>query len=206
MERRELGALITALHRVALIGSGLPQLVGNVGAARPYAGRMFSFPELGPLPRDAARRALEAPANRLGVAYQPGALDEILRLTEEYPYFLQEWGSACWTVADGPSVTRSDVDEASPIAIAELDNTFFRVRFEHTTPFERRYLRAMADLGPGPHRSGEIANTMGRPVQRVAPTRSNLIRKGMIYSPAHGNTAFTVPLFDRYLKRTMPDP
>ena len=212
VDRRELGALITALHRVAqrrlpvaLIGSGLPQLVGNVGAAKTYAERMFSFPEIGPLPRDAARRALEAPANRLGVAYQPGALDEILRLTEGYPYFLQEWGSACWTVADGPSVTRSDVDKASPIAIAELDSTFFRVRFERTTPFERRYLRAMAELGPGPHRSGEIANALGRPVQRVAPTRSNLIRKGMIHSPAHGDTAFTVPLFGRYLKRTMPD-
>ena len=212
VDRRELGALITALHRiaqrrlpVALIGSGLPQLVGNVGAAKTYAERMFSFPEIGPLPRDAARRALEAPANRLGVAYQPGTLDEVLRLTEGYPYFLQEWGSACWTVADGPSITRSDVDAASPIAIAELDSTFFRVRFERTTPFERRYLRAMAELGPGPHRSGEIANALGRPVQRVAPTRSNLIRKGMIHSPAHGDTAFTVPLFGRYLKRTMPD-
>lgn len=210
--KQELGALITALHRVAqrrlpvaLIGSGLPQLVGNVGAAKSYAERMFSFPEIGPLPRDAAKRALEAPANRLGVTYEPGALDEILRLTEGYPYFLQEWGSACWMVADGPGVTRSDVDEASPIAIAELDSTFFRVRFERTTPFERHYLRAMAELGPGPHRSGEIANAMGRPVQRVAPTRSNLISKGMIHSPVHGETAFTVPLFDRYLKRTMPD-
>ena len=212
VDRRELGALITALHRVAqrrlpvaLIGSGLPQLVGNVGAAKTYAERMFSFPEIGPLPRHAARRALEAPANRLGVTYEPGALDRILRLTEGYPYFLQEWGSACWTVADGPSITRSDVDEASPVAIAELDSTFFRVRFERTTPFERSYLRAMAELGPGPHRSGEIANAIGRPVQRVAPTRSNLIRKGMIYSPAHGDTAFTVPLFDRYMKRTVPD-
>ena len=107
-------------------------------------------------------------------------------------------------MADGPNVTRSDVDEASPVAITELDSTFLRVRFERTTPFERRYLRAMAELGPGPHRSGEIANTMGRPVQGVAPTRSNLIGKGMIYSPAHGDTAFTVPLFDHYLKRTMP--
>ena len=210
--RQELGALITALHRiaqrqlpVALIGSGLPQLVGHVGVAKSYAERMFSFPEIGPLPGDAAKQALEAPANRLGIAYQPDALEEILRITEGYPYFLQEWGSACWKVADGPSVTRSEVDAASPVAITELDSTFFRVRFERTTPFERRYLRAMAELGPGPHRSGEIANAMDRPVQGVAPTRSNLISKGMIYSPAHGDTAFTVPLFDQYLKRTMPD-
>ena len=212
VKEQQLGALITALHRVAqrqlpvaLIGSGLPQLVGHVGVAKSYAERMFSFPAIGPLPHDAARKALEAPANRLGVTYSPAALKEILRITEGYPYFLQEWGSACWTVADGPAVTRSDVESASPVAIGELDNTFFRVRFERTTPFERRYLRAMAELGPGPHRSGEIASALGRLVQRVAPTRSNLIRKGMIYSPAHGDTAFTVPLFDQYLKRTMPD-
>ena len=211
VEERQLGALITALHRVAqrrlpvaLIGSGLPQLVGHVGVAKSYAERMFSFPEIGPLPHDAAKRALEAPADRLGIAYSPAALDEILRMTEGYPYFLQEWGSACWTVAKGPTVTRADVEAASPVAIRELDSTFFRVRFERTTPFERRYLRTMADLGPGPHRSGEIAAAMGRPVQRVAPTRSNLIAKGMIHSPAHGDTAFTVPLFDQYLKRTLP--
>ena len=212
VEERQLGALITALHRAAqrrlpvtLIGSGLPQLVGHVGSAKSYAERMFSFPEIGPLAGEAARRALEAPAGRQGVTYSAKALDEILRITEGYPYFLQEWGSACWTLADGPVVTGSDVDAASPVAIHELDTTFFRVRFERTTPFERRYLRAMADLGPGPHRSGEVAQALGRKVQSVAPTRSTLIRKGMIYSPAHGDTAFTVPLFDQYLKRVMPE-
>ena len=212
VEERQLGALITALHRAAqrrlpviLIGSGLPQLVGHVGSAKSYAERMFSFPEIGPLVGEAARKALEAPAGRLGVTYSAKALDEILRITEGYPYFLQEWGSACWMIADGPVVTRRDVDTASPVAIHELDTTFFRVRFERTTPFERRYLRAMADLGPGPHRSGEVAQALGRKVQSVAPTRSTLIRKGMIYSPAHGDTAFTVPLFDQYLKRVMPE-
>ncbi len=211
VEERQLGALITALHRtaqlslpVALIGSGLPQLVGHIGSAKSYAERMFSFPEIGPLPGEAARKALEAPARRLGVTYSANGLDEILRITEGYPYFLQEWGSACWMLADGPVITRPDVEAASPVAIHELDTTFFRVRFERTTPFERRYLRAMADLGPGPHRSGEVAHALGRKVQSVAPTRSNLIRKGMIHSPAHGDTAFTVPLFDQYLKRVMP--
>lgn len=212
VDERQLGALITALHRAAqrrlpvtLIGSGLPQLVGHVGSAKSYAERMFSFPQIGPLTGEAARRALEAPAGRLGVRYSGEALDEILRITEGYPYFLQEWGSACWMIADGPVVARSDVDAASQVAIDELDTTFFRVRFERTTPFERRYLRAMAELGPGPHRSGEVAQALGRKVQSVAPTRSTLIRKGMIYSPAHGDTAFTVPLFDQYLKRVMPE-
>ena len=212
VEERQLGALITALHRAAqrrlpvtLIGSGLPQLVGHVGSAKSYAERMFSFPQIGPLTGEPARRALEAPAGRLGVTYSAKALDEILRITEGYPYFLQEWGSACWMIADGPVVTRGDVDVASPVAIHELDTTFFRVRFERTTPFERRYLRAMAELGPGPHRSGEVAQALGRKVQSVAPTRSTLIRKGMIYSPSHGDTAFTVPLFDQYLKRVTPE-
>lgn len=212
VEERQLGALITALHRaaqlrspVALIGSGLPQLVGHVGSAKSYAERMFSFPEIGPLSGEAATRALEAPAGRLGVTYSAGALGEIIRITEGYPYFLQEWGSTCWRLADGPVIRLADVEAASPVAIHELDTTFFRVRFERTTPFERRYLRAMAELGPGPHRSGEVAQALGRKVQSVAPTRSNLIRKGMIYSPAHGDTAFTVPLFDQYLKRVMPE-
>ena len=213
VKERQLGALITGLHRAAqrrlpvtLIGSGLPQLVGHVGSAKSYAERMFSFPEIGPLSGEAARKALEAPAARLGVKYAGEALDEILRITEGYPYFLQEWGSACWRLADGPVIRLADVEAASPVAIHELDTTFFRVRFERTTPFERRYLRAMAELGPGPHRSGEIAQALGRKVQSVAPTRSNLIGKGMIHSPAHGDTAFTVPLFDQYLKRVMPEP
>ena len=210
VEERQLGALITALHRTAqrqlpvtLIGSGLPQLVGHAGAAKSYAERMFSFPEVGPLPPDAAARAVEAPAKRLGVTYSRAALDGILRITECYPYFLQEWGSACWRVAQGPTITRSDVEAATPAAVRELDTTFFRVRFERTTPFERQYLRAMAGLGPGPHRSGAIAEALGRAVQRVAPTRARLVKKGMIHSPAHGDTAFTVPLFDQYLKRVM---
>ena len=212
VEERQLGALIAALHRaaqlrlpVALIGSGLPQLVGHIGSAKSYAERMFSFPEIGPLSGEAATRALEAPASRLGVTYSAEALGEIIRITEGYPYFLQEWGSTCWRLADGPVIKLADVEAASPVAIHELDTTFFRVRFERTTPFERRYLRAMAALGPGPHRSGEVAQALGRKVQSVAPTRSNLIRKGMIHSPAHGDTAFTVPLFDQYLKRVMPE-
>lgn len=179
------------------------QLVGHAGTAKSYAERMFSFPEVGPLPPEAAARAVEAPAQRLGVPYSSEAVDEILRITECYPYFLQEWGSACWRVARGPNITGSDVGAATPLAVRELDTTFFRVRFERTTPFERQYLRAMAGLGPGPHRSGAIAEALGRAVQRVAPTRARLVKKGMIHSPAHGDTAFTVPLFDQYLKRVM---
>ncbi len=207
----DLATLIMALHRTAqrrlpvvLLGAGLPQLVGRVAAAKSYAERLFSFPEIGPLPDAAARLALEAPASRLGVAFQPAALASILRNTACYPYFLQEWGQHCWDCAEHPTVTVADAETATATATAELDAGFFRARFDRLTPAEKRYLRAMAERGPGPHRSGEVAAVLGRNVRAVAPTRAKLIAKGVIYSPAHGDTAFTVPLFDAYLRRVLP--
>jgi hypothetical protein len=203
--------LITALHRCAqlrlpitIVGAGLPQLVGQTGRAKSYAERLFDFPQIGPLPPDAARRAIAAPAEQLGVSFSSDALDAILEQTSSYPYFLQEWGKQSWAVAERSPITSEDVERAGSLAIADLDASFFRVRFDRLTPAERRYLRAMAALGSGPHRSGDIAHQLGKEVRSVAPTRANLIAKGMIYSPAHGDTAFTVPLFDGYMKRTMP--
>ncbi|HRA78686.1 MAG TPA: ATP-binding protein [Burkholderiaceae bacterium] len=207
----QLAALISALHRcaqlqlpVTLIGAGLPQLPGQLGEAKSYAERLFEFVEVGALPNDAARQAIIAPASRAGVAFTAAALDEILRQTGGYPYFLQEWGKHAWDCADASPITIDDVRRASERAIAELDMSFFRVRFDRLAPSEKRYLRAMAELGPGPHRSGDIAQAMGREVQTVAPIRAKLIDKGMIYSPSHGDTSFTVPLFDGYMRRVMP--
>ena len=207
----ELASLIAALHRAAqlqlpvtLIGAGLPQLVARAGAAKSYAERLFVFPEIGPLDKDAAARAIEVPAERLGVAYHGAALGAIIQRTQSYPYFLQEWGKHCWDCAEKSPITVAEVKLASQTAVADLDASFFRVRFDRLAPAEKRYLRAMAELGNGPHRSGEIARVLGRPVRTTAPTRAKLIRKGVIYSPAHGDTAFTVPLFDEYLRRVMP--
>ena len=212
VDARELGALIAALHRAAqlqlpvtLLGAGLPQLVARAGVAKSYAERLFTFPEIGPLDADAAALAVRAPAERLGVLYEREALDEIVRHTQSYPYFLQEWGKRCWDRAEVSPITLAEVEAATAEAVAELDASFFRVRFDRLAPSERRYLRAMAELGPGPHRSGGVAQVLGRSVRAVAPTRANLIRKGMVYSPAHGDTAFTVPLFDEYLHRVMPE-
>lgn len=209
----ELAALITALHRCAqqelpitLIGAGLPQLVGRTGRAKSYAERLFEFPEIGRLDPDAARRALSVPAEQRGVVFTDDALAAILIQTEAYPYFLQEWGKHTWDVAAASPIARSDVDRATTGALAELDASFFRVRFDRLTPAEKRYLRVMAALGPGPHRSGDIADQLGKKVTAVGPVRSTLIAKGMVYSPAHGDTAFTVPLFDGFMKRTMPKP
>ena len=204
----QLASLITAIHRcsqrslpITLIGAGLPQLVGQMGKAKSYAERLFEFQHIGPLGEADARVALTAPAARAGVAYAPDALDEILRQTEGYAYFLQEWGKHTWNIAQATPIQYGDVEQATAAALADLDGSFFRVRL---APAEKRYLRAMAELGPGPHRSGDVANRLNRGVQSVAPTRASLIRKGMVYSPAHGDTAFTVPLFDAFMRRMMP--
>jgi hypothetical protein len=207
----QLGALITALHRMAqrsqpvlLVGAGLPQLRGNTGKAKSYSERLFEFRAVGSLDGQGARRALAAPAAARGVVFDDDALDLIVQVTHRYPYFLQEWGKHSWDVAEKSPITRADVEVASRGAIAALDDSFFRVRFDRLTPAERRYLRAMAELGPGPHRSGDIADLFGRPVTALGPVRSQLIAKGMIWSPGHGDTAFTVPMFDEFMRRIMP--
>lgn len=212
LTRKELAALITAIHRttqknlpVVLVGAGLPQLPALAGDARSYAERLFDFPEIGSLKSDDARAALEIPANKLKVSFTPGALDLILRATEGYPYFLQEWGHHAWNGASGSPIDEAVVRSVAGPVEQQLDDNFFRVRFDRLTPRERDYLRAMAELGPGPHRSGNIAHELGIEVESAGPMRSNLIGKGMVYSPAHGDTAFTVPLFDQFLRRALPD-
>ena len=211
VEEDQLAALITAMHRaeqrqlpIILVGAGLPQLRGQMGNAKSYAERLFNFPEIGALPDEAARRAICRPAQNEGVEIDEDALVDILRLTEGYAYFLQEWGSHAWLVADASPITSDDVKKASGQAIAALDESFFRVRFDRCTPKEKRYLRAMAELGAGPHRSGDIAACFPAKVSTLAPTRSSLIKKGMVWSPNHGDTAFTVPMFDAFMKRIMP--
>lgn len=211
VEEEELAALITALHRAAqrrlpvvLVGAGLPQLRGRMGRAKSYAERLFDLPEIGPLPPVAARTAIAKPAAAEGVEINDDALELIVQKTQGYPYFLQEWGKHAWDTASKSPITLHDVELASASAIAALDESFFRVRFDRLTPLEKRYLRAMAELGAGPHRSGDIAEQLKREVTALGPTRNQLIGKGMIWSPSHGDTAFTVPLFNEFMHRIMP--
>jgi len=211
VEEDQLAALVTALHRTAqrrlpvvLVGAGLPQLRGRMGNAKSYAERLFDFPEIGPLPPEMAKQAIRLPALEQGVEFSSDALQKIVDCTHGYPYFLQEWGKHAWDEAAESPITLADVERASASAIAALDESFFRVRFDRLTPLEKRYLRAMAKLGPGPHRSGDIAEVLNRPVSSLGPTRAQLISKGMIWSPNHGDTAFTVPLFDEFMRRIMP--
>jgi len=211
VEEEQLAALITALHRAAqrrlpivLLGAGLPQLRGQMGRAKSYAERLFDFPEIGPLNEDDARIAIAKPAKEEGVEINEDALRSIVKKTQGYPYFLQEWGKHAWDTASKSPITAADVKRASAGAIAALDESFFRVRFDRLMPSEQVYLRAMAELGPGPHRSGDIADQLGRKVTSLGPIRNQLISKGMIWSPNHGDTAFTVPLFDEFMRRIMP--
>ncbi len=211
VKQDQLASLITACHRISqrrlpllVIGAGLPQLRGLMGDSRSYSERLFDFPEIGPLPDSAARLALQKPCTDEGAAMDDDAVSAIIDHTRGYPYFIQEWGSHSWNVAPESPICLTDVNRASDTALAAMDESFFMVRFDRLTPLEKRYLRAMAELGEGPHRSGDIAEQLKRQVQSLGPTRNNLIRKGMIWSPNHGDTAFTVPLFDQFMKRIMP--
>ena len=209
----QLASLIAALRStgqqqlpITMVAAGLPQLVGRAGDAKSYAERLFEFASIDRLADLDARHALIVPVDKEGVAYTPEAVSEVLRQTSGYAYFLQEWGKHSWNTADRSPITLSDVQRATNETLAELDASFFRVRFDRLTPGQKRYLRAMAELGPGSHRSGDIANILERNVTTVALGRNALLAKGMIYSPAHGDTAFTVPLFDGFMKRIMQWP
>lgn len=208
----EFSALIMAMHRLSqknlpfiLIGAGLPQILGLAGESKSYSERLFRFPDIGALPHDDARDAVLKPVEDENERIDDGAIAEILRVSERYAYFIQQWAHDAWNVAEDGVITYKDVLRATPIAIQALDSAFFRVRFDRCTPAERRYMRALADFGPGAARSGDIATKIGVRTQSVGPVRSGLIKKGMIYSPQHGDTAFTVPLFDSYMRRVMPD-
>ena len=207
----EFAALISALHRcfqlrlpVTVVGAGLPQLPALTGNAKSYAERLFDYPQIGALSPREAELAIVKPARDKGADYRKDAAAEIVKQTRGYPYFLQEWGKHSWDVARKSPITLADVKAAAKQAVAALDESFFRVRFDRLTPKEKRYLRAMAELGFGPHRSGDIAAQLNKPTNSLGPLRASLIAKGMIWSPNHGDTAFTVPLFDQFMKRIMP--
>lgn len=211
LSMKELSALARALHeaaqsgfRLILVGAGLPQIAALVGEAKSYAERLLLFPQVGPLSNVAAAQALREPVERGGAHIHAEALDRIVRETHGYAYFLQTWGKFAWDEAEESPIGEEHVRRALPAILEYLDSSFFRVRFDRCTQHEQRYLRAMAELGPGPHRTGDIAEMLGVSSSQVAPVRKRLIDSGMIYSQRHGETAFTVPLFDQFMKRAIP--
>jgi len=208
----ELSALIMAMHKMqqrqlplVLIGAGLPILPGLAGESKSYAERLFSFPEVGPLSEPDAFTAIQEPIRAAGESIEPEALQEIYRMTQGYPYFLQEWGYQAWNHAVTSPITLLDVRESSALVSKRLDENFFRVRFDRLTPREKNYLRAMAELGQGPYRTGDVADKLNVKINTLGPVRASLIKKGMVFSPSHGDMAFTVPLFDEFMRRAMPD-
>ncbi len=205
----ELEALIAALHKsvqrqlpITLVGAGLPQLPRLAGEAKSYAERLFKFPTIGRLASEEAARALVEPAKELDVAYESEAVSAIVHYTDGYPYFLQEYGNVLWVLTERPPISLSDVETAQEAVEAKLDSSFFRVRAERTTELELRYMRAMAELGPEPQQAKDVAALLDRTSEQLGPTRSRLIDKGLLYTPGHGLAAFTVPQFDRYIRRT----
>ena len=208
----ELNALIMAMHKMqqlqlplVLVGAGLPILAGMAGDAKSYAERLFNFPDIGPLEEADANLALQDPVQEEEVEFEAVALHEIYRLTKGYPYFLQEWGYQVWNQAESSPITLQLVQQTTELVVHRLDKNFFRVRFDRLTDREKRYLRAMAELGQGPYRTANISEQLGvESSATLSPVRSKLIKKGMIYSPAHGLMAFTVPLFDEFMRRSMP--
>ncbi|WP_226568577.1 ATP-binding protein [Mangrovibacter yixingensis] len=210
IQEKEMSALISALHRcsqkkypITLIAAGLPQLRGRMGDAKSYAERLFEFVDIGPLNKEYCIDAIRKPIEAERESINDDAIDCIFENTHGYPYFIQEWGSHTWNIAKASPITKEDVVVSTSETMAKLDASFFMVRFDRLTPKEKEYLKAMAVLGPGPHRSGDIASGLDKNVRSLGPVRQSLIDKGMIWSPSHGDTAFTVPLFDQFLNRVM---
>lgn len=208
LRAKDLSALIVAIHKISqrelpvlFFGAGLPQVAALSGDAKSYAERLFHYPAVGPLPPHDARTAIRQPVEDEGQSISDQALQEILNKTQGYPYFLQEWGYQAWNIAHGLRIEHADAMQASQEATRRLDDGFFKVRFDRLTPKEREYVIAMAKLGAGPYRSSDIASALGETPQSLGPRRSQIISKGMIYSPSHGDIAFTVPMFDEYLIR-----
>lgn len=212
LNQASLEALISALHRVAqrelplaLVGGGLPSVPRLAGEAKSYAERLFTFPRIGSLGEAAATDALILPARDEGVEYEGTAVERILELSEGYPYFLQEYGRHVWQLAAESPIGADCVNRAHPNVQADLDEGFFAVRFERATAAERRYMAAMAALGDGAQESGQVAKRLGFvDTAKTSVTRSNLIDKGLIFSPEYGLLDFTVPHFAEFMRRNFP--
>lgn len=212
LSQDELSALIVSLHRVTqkqlpvmVFGAGLPQIAGLSGDAKSYAERLFHYREIGALPRSAAKAAVRQPIDDEGEEISEAALEAVFAQTKGYPYFLQEWGHQAWNLANASPIDENVIASASKAALRRLDEGFFRVRLDRLTPKEREYVVAMAALGEGPYRSSDVADALGEQLRSLGPRRASIISKGMIYSPAHGDIAFTVPMFDDFLRRTLLD-
>lgn len=211
MNTREFEAIILAMHRMqqlqlpmVLVGGGLPILFSLAGESKSYAERLFNFPYIGKLSKEDSIKAVQDPIIREKECIDEDALEEIYRITEGYPYFIQEWGYQVWNKTKCSPITLQDVQEASQTALKRLDENFFKVRFARLTPKEKTFLRSMAEIGDADCKTSSVADLMHKKMSDITAIRSSLLKKGMIFSPAHGYVAYTVPLFGEFLKRIIP--
>ena len=210
LSQEEMEALVMSMHHMqqrqlplAMIGVGLPILAKLAGEAKSYAERLFKYPVIGALPDADTRRAIEAPFAAEHVHLNSDAMDAVCRETGGYPFFIQEWGSQLWNFVDREQITVEDVEKVRSVVYSSLDASFFRIRMERTTPSERKFMYAMADVGNGDDkcRLSDVAAKMGVSQKSLGPCRASLIRKGMVYGSGHGLISFTVPMFSDFLRR-----
>ena len=204
----DLSALIVAIHKmsqeglpVIMVGAGLPQIARLAGEAKSYSERLFLYPGVGALDQASAEKAVKKPIVDEDASISPDALAEIVTKTQGYPFFLQEWSSTAWDNAEGPEITKQDVDNAYTETLVSLDEGFFRVRLDRLTPKETEFVKVMATLGNGPYAMNDIAKVLGKKLSSLGPVRANTISKGMIYSTEHGFLDFSVPLFAEFMRR-----
>ena len=211
-EPAQFRAMISALHRatqrnlpVTLAAAGLPQIPKLTGEARSYAERLFTFPVIGNLSQQDAEAALVEPAYAHDVAFEEDAIAAALVWTAGYPFYIQQLGKHAWNLASASPIPLAVIESAKPAAQAALNQTMYEVRMQRSTNAERHYMRAMAELGPGPYRSGDVARAAGKPTTAFSPVRQSLLEKGLIYATEdYGHIDFTVPRFDQYLRRQLP--
>ena len=208
----ELKALCATCHQGGQRGwpfllalAGLPNLPKVLSEAKSYAERLFTYRQITALRQDAARQALTEPAAGEGVSWQEAAVSYVVKEARSYPYFLQEYGQATWNAAGGTTLTYDDARVGAVSGQAHLDAGFYRARWERAAPAQRAYLQAMAQDGDGPSQSGEVAARLRKTPTGVGPIRDSLIKKGLIYSPEHGQIAYTVPGMAGFIAR-QPQP
>ena len=211
---KQLSPIVGAAHRinqeglpVVIAGAGLPRVGQDLSEARTYAERLFSIRPIGQLDQLATKEAFAAPAERLGVSFDAEALDELILISEGYPFFIQVYGKHTWDTAENPPISSRDVEFSAPRAYSELVYSFFRPRYNRATPAERRYLHAMADLDIEPVQSSDVAIALGHDNPALASTqRDGLLGKGLVFAPERGQLSFTVPQMGRFLRDVADQP
>lgn len=211
MKENEMEALVNALHRVnqlrlpiMIFGAGLPKVLRILGEVKSNSERLFQYFEVGELSAESAREAIEKPAKQLGVEYTEQAVNEIVKWTKGYPYFIQELCSVVWEYVGEEIIELEEVQRLIPTFLEHLDKSFFKVRFDRCTKQEHNFLFAMVKCGELPCTIKNVSKFLNKTVSAISPLRAKLINKGIIYSTGHGEIDFTVPLFDEYLKRINP--